>query len=92
MLPSFARVPNTPIKFAKRIGLGNLYRYKKTGYVAGITEMVAHLIYTKPSSRQITKVRFLILAAMLLAPDGSGIFMYLFLWLIIPPNSETPQS
>ena len=33
MLPSYVRIPNTPIKFAKRIGLGNLYRYKKTGYV-----------------------------------------------------------
>ena len=92
MLPSYVKVPNTPIKLAKRIGLGNLYRYKENGYVAGIAGMIAHLIYTKPNSRQITNIRFLTLTAILLAPDGSGIFMYLFLWLIIPPNTETPQS
>lgn len=88
MLPSFVKVPNTPIKLAKRIGLKKLYRYKKTGYVAGIAEMIAHLIYTEPNSRQIMKIRFLTLAIMFLAPDGSGIFMYLFLWLIIPPNTK----
>ena len=34
------------------------------------------------------KVRLLILAVVLLAPDGSGLFMYAFLWLIIPPDTK----
>jgi hypothetical protein len=50
--------------------------------------MIACLIYNKPSSFQITKIKLLILAIILLAPDGSGLFMYFFLWLIIPSESD----
>ena len=92
MIPSFIKVPNTPIKLAKRLGLGDLLRHKKFGRVAGIAGMVANLVYTKPSSYQITKIRFLTLAVILLAPEGSGLFMYLFLWLIIPPDTKEEES
>ena len=34
MLPSYIKVPNTPLKLAERMGIGNLRRYKKTGRVA----------------------------------------------------------
>ena len=47
MLPSFIKVPNTPIKLAERMGIGNLRRYKKTGRVAGIAEMIANIAYKK---------------------------------------------
>ena len=92
MIPSFIKVPNTPIKLAKRLGLGDLHRHKKFGRVAGIAGMVANLVYTKPSSYQITKIRFLTLAVILLAPEGSGLFMHLFLWLIIPPDTKEEES
>ena len=88
MLPSFIKVPNTPLKLARRLGLGDLRRNKKDGYVSGLAHMIAHLIHTEPSSNQIMKVRLLILAVVLLAPDGSGLFMYAFLWLIIPPDTK----
>jgi phage shock protein PspC (stress-responsive transcriptional regulator) len=93
MIPSFIKVPNTPIKLAKRMGLGGLRRHKKDGRVAGIAGMIAHLVYSsKPSSYQITKIRFLTFAVISLAPDGSGLFMYLFLWLIIPPDTKEEES
>lgn len=88
MLPRFAKVPNTPLKLAERIGLGNLRRYKKTGRVAGIAEMIANIVYKKPSSYQVMRIRFLTLAVILLAPEASGLFAYCFLWLIIPPNTK----
>ena len=50
--------------------------------------MIAFLIYNKPSDFQIMKVRLLTLAIILLAPEGSGLFAYCFLWLIIPPDTE----
>ena len=87
-LHTFIKVPNTPIKLAKRMGLGSLRRYKKDGRVAGISGMIANLVYTKPSSYQITRIRFLTLGVILLAPEGSGLFMYLLLWLIIPPDTK----
>ena len=88
MLPDFVKVPNTPLKLARRIGLGDLRRHKKKGRVSGLARMIAFLIYDKPSNFQIMKVRLLTLAIILLAPEGSGLFAYCFLWLIIPPDTE----
>ena len=88
MLPSFIKVPNTPLKLAERMGIGNLRRYKKTGRVAGVAEMIANIAYKKPSSNQVMRIRLLTLAVILLAPEGSGLFAYCFLWLIIPPNTK----
>jgi len=50
--------------------------------------MIAFLIYDKPSDFQIMKVKFLTLVIILLGPEGSGLFAYCFLWLIIPPDTE----
>jgi len=98
MIPAFIKVPNTPIKLAKRLGLGNLRRHKKPlghvsdGRVAGIAVMIANLVYTKPSSYQVTRIRFLTLAVILLAPEASGLFMYLLLWLMIPPDTKEEEN
>ena len=70
------------------MGLGDLRRHKKGGHVSGLACMVAFMIHNNPSNYQIMRVRFLTLAIILLAPEGAGLFMYLFLWLIIPPESD----
>ena len=88
MLPDFVKVPNTPLKLARRLGLGDLRRHKKDGRVSGLARMVSFLIYDKPSDFQIMKVKFLTLVIILLGPEGSGFFDYCFLWLIIPPDTE----
>lgn len=88
MIPSFIKVPNTPLKLARRLGLGDLRRHKKDGYVSGLSRMIACMIHNNPSNYQIMRVRFLTLSIILLAPEGSGLFMYLFLWAIIPPESD----
>ena len=60
--------------------------------MSGLARMIAFLIYNKPSNYQIMKIRFLTLAVILLAPDGAGLFIYIFLWLIIPPDTEEPDE
>ena len=92
MLPDFVKVPNTPLKLARRLGLGDLRRHKKDGHVSGLARMIAFLIYDKPSDFQIMKVKFLTLVIILLGPEGSGLFAYCFLWLIIPPDTEEPDE
>lgn len=88
MIPSFIKVPSTPLKLARRLGLGDLRRHKKDGYVSGLSRMIACMIHNNPSNYQIMRVRFLTLSIILLAPEGSGLFMYILLWLIIPPESD----
>ena len=88
MIPSFIKVPNTPLKLARRLGLGDLRRHKKDGCLSGLSHMIACMVYDNPSDTKITKIRFLTLAVILLAPEGSGLFMYIFLWLIIPPEND----
>jgi len=88
MLPSFIKVPNTPLKLARRLGLGDLRRHKKDGHLSGLAHMIACMLYDNPIDSKITKIRFLTLAVILLAPEGSGLFMYIFLWLIIPPEND----
>ena len=79
-------------RIAPRLGLGNLRR-NKDSRISGVSGMIAHLIYTvTPSSYQIMKVRFLIFVVILLAPEGSGLFMYLFLWGIIPKESKEENT
>jgi|TARA_B100000949_G_C14267673_1_gene445817 phage shock protein PspC (stress-responsive transcriptional regulator) len=79
-------------KIAPWLGLGDLRR-NKDSRISGVSGMIAHLIYTvTPSSYQIMKVRFLILGVILLAPEGSGLFMYLFLWSIIPKESKKENT
>jgi hypothetical protein len=92
MLPSFIKVPNTSLKLARRLGLGDLRRHKKDGHVSGLGHMIACLIYSVPTNSQVTKVRLLVLTAILLAPEGSGLFMYIFLWLIIPVESDKEHT
>ena len=92
MIPSFIKVPNTPLKIAKRLGLGDLRRHKKDGRVAGLSHMIASIIYSMPSDHQIMKTRLLVLAIILLGPEGSGLFMYIFLWLIIPVESDKEHT
>tara|TARA_B100001013_G_scaffold342268_1_gene267979 strand:- start:1948 stop:2277 length:330 start_codon:yes stop_codon:yes gene_type:complete len=78
-------------KIAPWLGLGNLRR-SKDSRISGIAGMLANLIYSVPSSYQIMKVRLLILAIILLAPEGSGLFMYLLLWGIIPKESKKEHT
>ena len=92
MIPSFIKVPNTPLKLAKRLGLGSLRRHKKDGHVSGLSHMIASIIYSMPSDYQIMKTRLLVLAIILLAPEGAGLFMYIFLWLIIPVESDKERN
>ena len=54
--------------------------------------MIAFLIYDKPSDFQIMKVKFFTLVIILLGPEGSGLFAYCFLWLIIPPDTEEESN
>ena len=79
-------------RIAPWLGLGNLRRYKKEGYIGGIAEMIANLIYNKPSSYRLLQIRFLVLAIIILAPEGAGLFMYLFLWAIIPKESDKERQ
>ena len=82
-----------PVKYiGSWLGLGNLRRYKKEGYIGGIAEMIANLIYNKPSSYRLLQIRFLVLAIIILAPEGAGLFMYLFLWAIIPKESDKERQ
>jgi len=74
-------------KIAPWLGLGNLRRTKDKR-VSGVAGMIANLIHTEPSSYQIMRVRFLTFAVILLAPEGSGLFMYLLLWATIPKESK----
>jgi len=75
-------------RIAPWLGLGDLRRHTKDGRVSGLGHMIAYLIYSVPTNSQVTKVRLLILTIVLLAPEGSGLFMYIFLWLIIPGESD----
>ena len=75
-------------KIAPWIGLGNLRRTKDKR-VSGVAGMIANLIHSAPTSYQIMRVRFLTFAVILLAPEGSGLFMYLLLWATIPKEENT---
>jgi phage shock protein PspC (stress-responsive transcriptional regulator) len=79
-------------KIAFRLGLGDLRRHKKEGYIGGIAEMIAHLVYYMPSQYQILRIRLLILAIIILAPEGSGLFLYITLWFIIPSESDEERD
>ena len=69
-------------KIAPWLGLEDLRR-DKDSRLGGIAVMISKLIYSSPSSHQIMKVRLLILSVILLAPEGSGLFMYLLILVII---------
>ena len=78
-------------KIAPWLGIENLRR-DKDSRVGGIAGMLAGLSYSvKPSSYQIMKARFLVLAVILLAPEGAGLFMYLLLWAIIPKDKAEKE-
>ena len=79
-------------RIAPWLGLGDLRRRKKEGFIGGIAEMIANLKYTNPSSYRLLQIRFLVLAVIILAPEGSGLFMYLFLWAIIPAESDKERE
>ena len=79
-------------KIASRLGLGDLRRHKKEGYIGGIAEMIAHLVYYMPSQYKILRIRLLILAIIILAPEGSGLFLYITLWFIIPSESDEERN
>ena len=78
-------------KIAPWIGLGNLRRTKDKR-VSGVAGMIANLIHSAPTSYQIMRVRFLTFAVILLAPEGSGLFMYLLLWATIPKEENTEHT
>lgn len=77
-------------RIAPRLGLGDLRR-GNNGYLGGIAEMMTYMKYDNPTSFQFRRVRFLTLAVILLAPEGSGLFMYLFLWAIIPKDKAEKE-
>ena len=77
-------------RIAPRLGLGDLRR-NNNKYLGGIAGMITYMIYSNPSSLQFKKVRFLTLAVILLAPEGSGLFMYLLLWATIPKDKAEKE-
>jgi len=77
-------------RIAPRLGLGDLRR-GNNGYLGGIAEMMTYMKYDNPSSLHFRRVRFLTLAVILLAPEGSGLFMYLLLWAIIPKDKAEKE-
>ena len=77
-------------RIAPRLGLQDLRR-NNNKYLGGIAGMITCMIYSNLSSLQFKKVRFLILAVVLLVPEGAGLFMYLLVWAIIPKDKTEPE-